>query len=166
MDTNDLMNEIADKDVDVDKFAKLAIEDEQLRYVIVKQLLHNPKIKVYYHWYYVVSKASEERPDLFYAYWEEIASLIHHDNSYHRHFVPSILANLAQVDQGNYVSDIYDPYFALVNDEKVMTSEYCIKHNIKIIKNKPQYKDQILNLLLYLDNHCDYSEKQKELLMS
>jgi hypothetical protein len=126
MDTNDLMNEIADKDVDVGKFAKLAIEDEQLRYVIVKQLLHNPKIKVYYHCYYVVSKASEERPDVFFAYWEEIASLLHHDNSYHRNFDLSILANLAQVDQGNLFSDIYDPYFALVNDEKVMTSNIAL----------------------------------------
>ena len=45
-----------------------------------------------------------------------------------------------------------------------MTAESCIRNSIKIIRNKPEFKDQIVGILLDIDNRCDYTEKQKELL--
>jgi hypothetical protein len=48
---------------------------------------------VYYHCYYVVEKASQKRPELFYPYWDDIAALLVHKNSYHRDFALDILGN-------------------------------------------------------------------------
>ena len=66
MDTAELLQAIAAKDVDVDRFVRLAICDAQIRDVIVHQMVTHPHILVYYHCYYIVDKASQERPDLFY----------------------------------------------------------------------------------------------------
>jgi hypothetical protein len=161
-----MIQEISEKDFDVDKFVELAIGDEVLRDELVLQMMTHPKIMVYYHCYYVVSSASEQRPDLFYQYWDEIASLLKHKNSYHRNFGLCIIGNLTQVDQANMFSGIFHGYFERINDERFMTGESCIRNSIKIIRNKPEFKDQILAILMDLDNRCDYTEKQKELLKS
>ena len=74
MDVTELIREISVDDVDVDRFVHLAIEQEHVRDEIVRQMMTHPHIMVYYHCYYVVKKASQERPELFYPYWHDIAS--------------------------------------------------------------------------------------------
>jgi hypothetical protein len=164
MNTAKLIEEISAKDVDVDRFVQLAIGEDHIRDEIIRQLVTHPDIMVYYHCYYVVSKASQQRPELFYQYWPEIASLLRHKNSYHRNFALAIIANLTQVDQENLFSEISHDYCEHINDEKFTTGQYCVRNSSKIIRNKPELRDQIVALLLDVDNQCDYAEKQKELL--
>lgn len=164
MNTTDLTQEISAKDVDVDRFVQLAIDDEQVRDEIIWQMMTSPDIMVYYHCYYVAAKASQKRPDLFYPYWPNVVSLLKHKNSYHRVFALTLIANLTQVDQENRFSEIYDEYFEHINDEKVSTGQCCVQNSIKIIRNKPALMDRIIALLLDLDNLCTYPEKQTELL--
>lgn len=166
MNTTELIQEISVKDVDVDKFVQLAISEDHTRDEIIKQLVTNPNIMVYYHCYYVVSKASQERPELFYQYWPQIASLLTHKNSYHRDIALTIIANLTQVDQENLFSKIYDDYFEHINDNKFMTGQCCVQNSIKILRHKPELRNQITALLLTVDNQCTYTEKQKALLKS
>jgi hypothetical protein len=144
----------------------LAIRDVQARDEIMNQLLTNPEIMVYYHCYYVVSKASQERPELFYPYWHEIVSLLKHKNSYHRDIALTIIANLTRVDQENLFSKIYLDYFEHINDCKFMTGRCCVQNSIKIFRYKPELRKLIFALLLNVDGQCDYPEKQKELLKS
>lgn len=167
MTTTELIQEISVKDVDVDRFVQLAIADDHIKDEIVRHMLTHPHIMVYYHCYYVIKKASHDRPDLFYHYWRDIASLLHHPNSYHRDFALTIIANLTQVDdQENLFSTLFDDYFAHINDAKFMTGECCVQNSRKILKNKPELQNQVLALLLDLDHQCAYPEKQKELLKS
>jgi len=166
MNTTELIQEISVKDVDVDKFVQLAISEDPTRDEIIKQLLTNPSIMVYYHCYYVISKASQARPDLFYQYWPETALLLKHKNSYHRDIALTIIANLTQVDQEDLFSKIYHDYFEHINDTKFMTGQCCVKNSIKIFKHKPELRNQIIALLLDVDNECAYSEKQRALLKS
>jgi hypothetical protein len=166
MNATELTQEISVKDVNVDKFVQLAISDDHTRGEIMNQLMTNPDIMVYYHCYYVVSKASAERPELFYQYWPEITSLLKHKNSYHRDIALTIIANLTQVDRDNLFSKIYPDYFEHINDSKFMTGQCCIRNSIKIIKHKPELQNKIVSLLLDVDNQCTYPEKQKELLKS
>lgn len=164
MNTSEMIEQIAEKDFDINAFAQLAIENEPARNEIVRQMLTNAAIMVYYHCYYVVEKASRERPELFYAYWGEMAGLLHHENSYHRDFALEIIGNLTRVDQENRFAEIKDEYFSIVNDEKFMTGNCCVKNLLKIYRHKPEQREQIIDILLDIDNRCDYTEKQKGLL--
>lgn len=164
MDTAELVQEIAVKDVDVGRFVQLAIDDGRIRDEIVHLMMTHPHIMVYYHCYYVVDKASQERPELFYLYWDDVASLLEHANSYHRDFALTILANLTQVDQEGRFSEVSCAYFEHINDAKFMTGQCCVQNSVKILRNKPELRGRIIALLLDVDDRCDYTEKQKALL--
>jgi hypothetical protein len=164
MNTTELIHEISVKDIDVNRFVQLVIREERTRDEIIKHMMTNPDIMVYYHCYYVVSKASQERPELFYKDWNAIASLLKHKNSYHRDIALTIIANLTQVDRENFFSKIFHEYFEHINDKKFMTGKCCVQNSIKILRNKPELEDQIIAILVDVDHQCAYPEKQKELL--
>jgi hypothetical protein len=164
MDSNNLIQSISAKDVNIDHFSRLAIQDETVRDELVKQLCTHPHIMVYYHCYYVLSKASQERPDLFYAYWQMIAPLLKHKNSYHRDIAMTLLAHLMRVDSQNLFLQVFDEYFEHLNDLKFMTAQYCVRNCAEILTYKPELTNPIITLLLGVEQHCDYSEKQKALL--
>jgi hypothetical protein len=166
MNTSELIQEISVKDVDVNKFVQLVIRGGCTRDEVIKQLLTNPDIMVYYHCYYVVDKASQVRPELFYPYWPELVPLLKHKNSYHRDIALTIIANLTRVDQDNLFSMIYHDYFEHINDIKFMTGQCCVRNSIKILRNEPELRNQIIGLLLNVNNQCTYTEKQKELMKS
>lgn len=164
MEKDTLLQEISDKNVDVDKFTNIIIEDELMRGEIVKQLLTNKKIMVYYHCYYIVAKASELKPYLFYHYWDEFALLLNHQNSYHRDIGLTIIANLTKIDDDNLFNNIFEEYLKHINDEKFMTAQCCVKNIGKIVKYKNDLAESIIDILLDIDSRCDYPEKQLELL--
>ena len=159
-----MIKRIAEKDFDVGEFVQLALDDEHARNEIVYQMRTNAAIMVYYHCYYVVDKASQRQPELFYPYWDEIADLLRHENSYHRDFAVEIIGNLTQVDPENRFAAIAEDYFGIINDEKFMTGNCCVKNLLKIYRNKPDQRGRIVETLLDIDNRCDYTEKQKGVL--
>jgi len=132
MRNSEMIDQISEKDFDLNAFVQLAIKNMQARNEIVHQMLTNSAIMVYYHCYYIIEKASQERPDLFYTFWGEIAELLHHKNSYHRDFAVDIIGNLTIVDHLNRFSEIRDKYFAIINDKKFMTGNHCLKNLLKI----------------------------------
>jgi hypothetical protein len=164
MDPAKFISEISAKDFDRDLYAQLTISNELLRDETILQMSTNPDIMVYYHCYYIASRASKERPDLFYKYWDDIVPLLDHENSYHRDFALTIIANLTQIDRDNRFSEIYEAYFQHFQDEKFMTAQCCVQNSLVVIKNKPELSDKIVSKLLDLDNLCAYPERQLELL--
>ena len=164
MNKAEMLERIAEKDFDVDEFVQLAISDKNARDEIVHQMLTNSAIMVYYHCYYVVEKASQKRPEMFYPYWDEIAALLHHENSYHRDFAVEIIGNLTRVDQENRFAQVEADYYNIINDEKFMTGNCCVKNLLKIYQHKPEQRRRIVETLLDIDNRCDYTEKQKGVL--
>ncbi|SCY96288.1 hypothetical protein [Alkaliphilus peptidifermentans] len=129
-------------------------------------MLSNKHIMVYYHCYYIVEDASEGSPELFYQYWDEIRKLLKHSNSYHRDIGLTVLANLTKVDVENKMADTIESYLQILNDKKFMTAVYCVKSCGKIMVNKPELMDLIIERLLELYESCRYSEKQQALMMS
>ena len=159
-----MIEKIAQKNFDVNEFAQIAIQEEDARNEIVHQMLTNSDIMVYYHCYYVVDRASQKQPELFYPYWEKLTQLLHHENSYHRDFALEIIGNLAKVDHEDRFAEIADDYFALIHDEKFMTGNCCVKNMLKIYRHKPQQRERILDTLLDIEHRCDYTAKQKAVL--
>lgn len=127
-------------------------------------MLTDSSIMVYYHCYYVVEKASQKRPEMFYSYWDEIAALLHHENSYHRDFAVEVIGNLTRIDQENRFAQVEADYYNIINDEKFMTGNCCVKNLLKIYHHKPEQRRRIIETLIDIDNHCDYPEKQKAVL--
>lgn len=163
---DDLISQISDKNVNIDKFAEIVINNEVIRDKIINQMLNNKHIMVYYHSYNILAKASELKPELFYKYWGDFASLLNHANSYHRDFGLTLIANLTKVDAKNLFSSIFDDYFKCINDAKFMTARHCIQNTSKILANKSELKEDILDILLNIDELCNFSMKQKALLKS
>ncbi len=162
----DLILEISDKDLNIDEFAKRAINDSELRDKIVNLMLNHQHIMVYYNSYNTISRAIQIRPELFYPYWDDFSTLLNHHNSYHRDFALVLLANLTRVDKENKFSRLSGDYFNHLNDEKFMTAHKCIQNTAKILESKYELTGDIIDILLDVDNRCDFPLKQKALLKS
>ncbi|HWQ45988.1 MAG TPA: hypothetical protein VN376_03930, partial [Longilinea sp.] len=161
---NTIAQEISHPDFDLNGFVDTAIQDKQTRDEIIRQMVTNQDIMVYYHCYYVIAQASADRPDMFYAYWPEMAALLDHHNSYHRNIGLEVIANLTRVDEKDLFSGTFARYFQRIGDEKLLTCQYCIRGSQKILKHKPHLKDQILPILLDLDNRTRFEKKKKDYL--
>jgi hypothetical protein len=161
---NTITEEISNPKFNVNEFVDKAIRDQQTRDEIIRLMMTNPDIMVYYHCYYVVSKASEARPELFYAYWPQMVSLLDHPNSYHRNIGLEVIANLAGVDDKDLFTLAFDRYFERIHDDKLLTCQYCLQGSKKIMQAKPALVKRILPLLLDLDEQLPFAEKQKEYL--
>ncbi len=161
--SNSLINEIKQKDLDVEKIAERIIHDEKSRNEVVN-LINHQHIMVYYHSYYVLSRASELRPQLFYVYWEEFVSLLYNKNSYKRDIGMTLIANLITEDVENKFDDIYDSYTQCIHDEKFMTAQCCVKNLKKIVLHREDLIDKVVQLLLCIESIVPYKQKQKELL--
>ncbi len=164
MNIEDIFNTISKTDFNLPAFTRIAIDNEQARGEMIRQLVHNPDIMVYYHCFYAIDKASQERPDLYYPYWDVFVQLLAHKNSYHRDFGLTILANLVQVDQEDRFLGIYDAYFDHLHDAKFMTAKCCALNIKKILSRKPILRDRIVAQVLKIDDICVYPENQKALL--
>lgn len=163
---DELILKISDENIDIDEFVEIALNNQVIRDNIIQLMLKNKQIMVYYHSYYVIARASEVEPNLFYPYWDDFASLLNHPNSYHRDFALVILANLTKVDIEDKFSHIYTDYFKHINDAKFMTARQCVQNTAKILANKKELTDNIIDILLDMDGRCDFAEKQKALLKS
>lgn len=164
MGNSALIEEIRDKNIDVEYFINRVIEEKDLRDEIVTQLLTNKDIMVYYHCYYIVSKSSALKPELFFQYWNDFVILINHKNSYHRDIGLTIIANLVSVDTKHLFDIILIDYLDHINDKKFMTAQCCIKNLAKIVKERKDLREIIVEVLLKLEEKCSYPKKQKELL--
>lgn len=163
---DDLILEISDKNFNKNEFVERAINDSKIRDELVQLMLTHRKIMVYHHSYNVISQASQMRPELFYQYWEDFAVLLDHPNSYHRDFALIILANLTPADKENKFLNLFNRYFSHINDEKFMTARKCIQNTAKILESKGELTGDIIDILLDVDNRCDFPLKQKALLKS
>lgn len=164
MDKHALLEKIKDKHLDVPYFAKQTIQDGGFRHFIVEELLHNNDIMVYYHCYYILSLASELEPELFYSFWDDFAGLIHHKNSYHRSIGLTLIAHLVTCDGERLMDGLLSTFLAHIDDEKFMTGQCCVQHLKRIVNNRKDLREHIIETLLDIDNKCSYPEKQKELL--
>jgi hypothetical protein len=161
---NELLQKIADPNVNVAEFVQLISDDEPLRAEIVSQMLSNKAIMVYYHCYYIVDQASAIQPQLFYRYWNDFAALLHHPNSYHRDIGLTIIANLSAVDTEQRFPGILDEYLSHINDPKFMTALCMVRNTKKIIRYQPNIQKLIIDFLSSANKRCSYPDKQKALL--
>ncbi len=163
--SSSFIENIALKDFDLTGFVRQAVDHPSMRDELVDQMLHNPDIMVYYHCFYVLEQASQERPDLFAPYWQAFAGLLRHPNSYHRDFGLTLLANLSAIVPEERTASILPEYLEHLQDQKFMTALCCLRQAARIIRQKPRLKSIFLARLLSLDQISRFPVKQKALMM-
>jgi hypothetical protein len=157
------LSEIAKRDFDLPLFVVEVLHDKAVRDEVVKQMVYNPDIMVYYHCFYILETASLKQPSLFYPYWPEFSALLNHSNSYHRDFALILLATLAAVDAENHFMEIEKKYISLINDKKFMTALCCLHNLARIVRARPDLLPSVVMQLLRHEKTSPYTPKQEAL---
>lgn len=165
-DENKYLQIVSKTKADITPFFDLAVCQEDFRDVLVKHLMDNDSINIYYHSYLILNKATKSEPSLFYCYWDKFSLLLQYDNSYHRNYGMDLIANLIAVDKDNNFDLIIDDYYKQLYDEKVSTKKYCIGNSERIIKYKPHQAKIIIAKIIDSLRLNDNSDRHQNFLIS
>jgi len=151
-----------EKDPDLEEATRLAMTDgdalqEMLKGIVSKQDVYR------YNCFKVLLQISEKEPVILYPEWDYFVGLLDSSNSYHRSISLRIIANLTRVDTEKRFDDIFDPYFDLLDDEKVVTARYLAGSAGAIARHRPYLQARIIKRLLGIDN-THHEEGRKDLI--
>ena len=150
------------KDPQLEEAVEVAMSDAELREELLAGLLC--KQDMYrYNCFKVLFEVSEKAPTLLYPRWDDFVELLHSDNSYHRSIGLRIIANLTSVDTAKRFDAIFEPYFALLDDEKIITARYLAGSAAAVGRFRPDLQPRISEKLLAVDG-THHSKGRKDLL--
>lgn len=159
----DIEKRFQDKEFDYHKFVPLALEDKSVRDKLIENIVDGKNhINIYYRSYYIVDEASKEKPELFYEYWDNLVTILHHKNTYHRLIAHWLLTNLISVDKDNKFAEIKDEFFAAIDDEKVLVGLEAVKDITIVSEYRSDLEEEIISLFLNDNMLKNYLERQKE----
>ena len=152
MDKNDLLNLITtEKDPEIEPLIQTVVANADLLDDIFKGLLS--KNEIYrYNCFKILDQISEKMPQKVYPYWDDLAGQLHSSNAYHRMTGITLLANLVFADKENRFEAIFDEYFGLLDDDKVIVSCYVGRYAWKIAEAKPLLREKVVEALLGIVN--------------
>jgi hypothetical protein len=160
------LNIVSQSNANIDNLWTETIENEWFRELVIKHLTTNDKIDVYYHSYLIILYATKEFPIIFYPYWNEIAQLLFHENSYHRKYASDIIANLICIDTEERFPSIFDIYYRQLDDQKISNKSNCILNSIKIVKHSPKLSEEVIQKIINSLQFNENTEKQQNYLLS
>lgn len=123
---------IEDKTILDSLFDIVATETSSIKYVCAK----------------IMRMVSEKEPELIYPYFEILAKWIYHKNSFIKWDGIITLSNISAVDDENKFKDIYQDYFALIQDPQMVTASNVVGNAWKIVLAKPELENDITKRLL------------------
>lgn len=91
---------------------------------------------------------SEQQPDKIYPYFCDVATWLQDSNSFVKWDGILILANLAAVDTEHRFASIYEEYFGLIRDSKMVTAANVAGNAWKIVQAVPEWENDITQRLL------------------
>ena len=166
IDENKYLQVVSQTKADITSFFDLALRQQDFRKILVKHLLENDSINIYYHTFLILKKATKTEPSLFYCYWDQFSSLLRFENSYHRNYGMDIIANLVTVDKDNKFELIIDDYYKQLYDDKISTVKYCIYNSASIFRAKTQLTTRVLTKIVDSLRVNENSEKQQNFLIA
>ena len=139
-----------DASADLDAVAALAMEDG----AVLNELLAGLQAKddtLRHNSFKVLLQISQDQPQVLYPEWGYFVALLDSGNAFHRAIGVSILGNLACADPEAHFSAIFDHYFGLLDDEKVMVARYLAQNGGKIALARPDLRGEITDRLFEID---------------
>jgi len=159
----DLHEALADKEhPDLEKATQLALANGKALKVLLDGVLS--KDDTYrYNCFKVLLQISEDHPLILYPEWDYFVGLLGSSNSYHRSIALQIIANLTKVDDKARFDGIFDQYFGLLDDEKVVTARHLAQSAGRIVRAKPHLQARITERLLEIDG-THHTQERKDLI--
>jgi len=114
-----------------------------------------------YNCFKVLRQISEDHPLILYPEWDYFIALLDSSNAYHRSIAVQILANLTAVDAQRRFEAIFDRYFDLLDDEKIIVTRALVLSAGTIARAKPSLQARIVERLLGID---ETHHKHKDLI--
>jgi hypothetical protein len=158
----DLHEMLGDKEhPSLEKAVQLALTDEKVLKGILDGILS--KDDAYrYNCFKVLLQISEDQPLVLYPEWDYFIALLGSSNAYHRSIAVQILANLTPVDAQHRFEAVFDRYFDLLDDEKIIVTRSLVHSAGTIARAKPSLQARIVERLLGIDEthhkHKDLSK--------
>lgn len=160
MKYEDLLIELKKHDFNYKPYIHLAIDNEEIREQLIKNIVEDNHINIYYNSYYLIDEASKQCPELFYQYWDCLVPLFDYKNSYHRNISHWIITNLIKVDKNNKFDLIKKRYFGMIKDEKFLTGLMALRDIIIMTEYRNDLKEEIINFFLDKTLIENYKENQ------
>ena len=91
---------------------------------------------------------SERQPDKIYPYFDDVANWLRDSNSFVKWDGILTLANLASVDAQRRFASVYEEYFGLIRDSKMVTAANAAGNAWKIVQAVPEWESDITRRLL------------------
>ncbi len=159
------LQKVSVTNADLTPFSEITLNDSGFRNILIKHLTENEAINIYYHSYLILNKATITAPSLFYPYWGNFASLLKHENSYHRNYGMDLIANIISADEDNLFEPAVEDYYKQLYDERLVTIKHCIENTAKIIREKPQLTITIISKIIDSLKVNTNSEKHQNFLI-
>jgi hypothetical protein len=159
----DLHEALADKEhPNLEKAMQLALSDERALREILGGIVS--KDDAYrYNCFKVLLQISETQPHVLYPEWDRFVELMGSGNAFHRSMALRLIANLTGADEEGRFEDLFDEYFGLLDDEKVMVARYLVQSAGQIARRKPHLREKITEKLLDIDQ-THHAEGRKALI--
>jgi hypothetical protein len=111
----------------------------------------------------VLFRALDQKPELFYSYWDRFTKMIDSSNSFHRAAAGQAIAFLAVADTDCRLDPIFSHYLRLLDDPSVMVSHYFLDTLDRVCRARPELQPRIVKALLNFDQ-THHLPPRKELL--
>ena len=147
---------------DLGQLAQAAIEDPRVITASVDGLV--AKDNTYReNCYLVLLEVYQLAPELLYLHWDQLVKLLDSQNAFHRAIAVQLIARLCVIDREKKFERLFERYFGLLDDQKIMVSRYLVQNVSYILVGKPDLKDDVLERLLSVDL-THHPESRKALL--
>jgi len=115
-----------------------------------------------YNCFEVLLRISESRPQVLYPQWDHLVELLGSSNGFYRSMALRLIANLTGADEEERFETIFERYFDLLDDEKVMVARYLVQSAEVIARRKPHLLEGIAEKLLGIEQ-THHTEGRKAL---
>ena len=151
----------ADKEgASLDQVVRLAVADG----AVLQRVLHGVVSKdetVRHNCYKVLAEIAGSQPRVLDPAWDTLVGLLDSRNAFHRATGVNLIAILAGADLEGRFERIFDRYFDLLSDDKVMVARYLAQSAGRIARAKPHLQARIVDRLLGIDR---IQHRHKELI--
>jgi hypothetical protein len=145
---------------DLDQVVRLAVADGAVLRRVLNGLVSKDE-KVRYNCYKVLAEIAESQPRVLDPAWDTLVGLLDSPNAFHRATGVNLIAILAGADPEGRFERIFDRYFDLLSDDKVMVARYLAQSAGRIARAKPHLQARIVDRLLRIDR---IEHKHKDLI--
>src|SRR5512146_155886 len=164
-------------EMDIATAKKILVEKESTRlYDVVEPALQSADLRAVlvdgssdknetlrYNCVRVMFRALDQKPALFYPYWDRFAGMIDSPNAFHRAAGAEAIAFLAAADVDCRLDKLFTHYLCLLDDSKVMVSSYFIQTLDRISRARPDLQSKVVKTLLSIDQ-TRHTRERRELL--